>query len=67
MLPGDIAGKMLKFIADLWIDVIKPHKYVLIYCLDSETHLSAILAHIGLTSHHSPNVVIQSPLNEWTK
>lgn len=26
------------------------------------THLSAILAHIGLASHHCPDVVIQAPI-----
>lgn len=28
----------------------------------SSTHLSAILAHIGLASNHRPDVVIQAPI-----
>lgn len=28
----------------------------------SSTHLSAILAHVGLASHHCPNIVIQAPI-----
>ncbi len=28
----------------------------------SSTHLSAILAHVGLASHHRPDVVIQAPV-----
>lgn len=33
----------------------------------SSSHLSAILAHVGLPTHHSPDVVIQASIKYDTK
>lgn len=38
------------------------YSIVFLYDVCSSTHLSAILAHIGLASHHCPDVVIQPPI-----